>query len=161
MLKHKKMVELSFVSLEIIKLKKEGKKIVFTNGCFDILHAGHVDLLARAKALGDVLVLALNTDESVRNQGKAPNRPINPYEARAFVLSHLESVDYVLPFASDTPYDLICELLPDILVKGGDWSIEKIVGHDIVQANGGLVYSLPLIQGYSTTNTIAQICEKS
>ncbi len=159
MLKHKKMCELSVLLEEVARLKKEGKKIVFTNGCYDILHVGHVDLLARSKALGDILILGLNTDDSVKRQNKAPNRPINSYEARAYVLSHLESIDFVVSFDDDTPYDLIKEIKPDVLVKGGDWAVEKIVGHDIVQANGGEVYSLDLIQGYSTTNTISQICK--
>ncbi len=152
------MCELNSLLEKIELLKNEGKKIVFTNGCYDILHVGHVDLLARAKALGDVLVLGLNTDDSVRRQNKAPNRPINSYEARAYVLSHLESVDFVVSFDDDTPYDLIAQIKPHILVKGGDWAVEKIVGHDIVLQSGGEVHSLDLIKGYSTTNTIAQIC---
>ncbi len=157
MLKHKKMLELPQLLEEVEKLKSAGKKIVFTNGCFDIIHPGHVDLLARAKNLGDVLILALNTDASVKRQGKGDNRPVNHYDSRAFVLSHLESIDYVVPFDEDTPYSLISEILPNVLVKGGDWSIENIVGHDILQKNDGEVYSLPLIVGYSTTNTIAKI----
>ncbi len=157
MLKHKKMLELSELLAEVSKLKNEGKKIVFTNGCFDILHVGHADLLAKAKKLGDVLILALNTDASVKRQGKGDDRPINTYDARAYLLSHLESIDYVVAFDDDTPYDLISQILPDILVKGGDWAVDKIVGHDIVQKNGGNVYSLPLIDGYSTTNTIKKI----
>ncbi len=157
MLQHKKMLELPHLLEQIKKLKAENKKIVFTNGCYDILHVGHVDLLARARALGDILILGLNTDDSVKRQNKAPNRPINTYEARAYVLSHLESIDFVVSFDSDTPYDLIAEIKPDILVKGGDWPVEKIVGHDIVLAAGGQVHSLDLIQGYSTTNTISRI----
>ncbi len=160
MLQHKKMLELDELLLEVQKHKAQAKKIVFTNGCYDILHAGHVDLLARAKKLGDILILAINTDESVKRLGKAPNRPINNYQSRAFVLSHLESVDYVVAFNEDTPLEHIQKIMPDVLVKGGDWSIEKIVGNDIIQKNGGEVYSLPLIDGYSTTNTIAKINDK-
>ncbi len=157
MLKHKKMLELAQLLEEVQKLKNAGKKIVFTNGCFDIIHPGHVDLLARAKNLGDVLILALNTDASVKRQGKGDNRPVNHYDSRAFVLSHLESIDFVIPFDEDTPYNLIAQILPNVLVKGGDWSVENIVGHDVVQKNNGEVHSLPLIVGYSTTNTIAKI----
>ncbi len=154
MLKHKKMQDLATLLPELEKVRSQQGKIVFTNGCFDIIHPGHVDLLARAKKLGSVLVLALNTDDSVRRQGKAPNRPINSYDARAFVLSHLESIDYVLPFDEDTPYNLIAQIKPDVLVKGGDWAIEKIVGQDIVKTLGGEVHSLSLIEGYSTTNIV-------
>ncbi len=157
MLHHKKMFSLQDFLVEVEKLKADNKKIVFTNGCFDILHAGHVDLLARAKELGNVLVLALNTDDSVKRLDKAPNRPINSYDARAFVLSHLEAIDFVVPFDEDTPYELISQILPHVLVKGGDWAIEKIVGQYIVQKKGGEVYSLPLIDGYSTTNTVNYI----
>ncbi len=160
MLKHKKMLSLEDLLLQVQKDKENSKKIVFTNGCYDILHVGHVDLLARAKALGDVLILAINTDDSVKRLGKAPNRPINTFEARAFVLSHLESVDYVVAFDEDTPFEHIQKIMPDVLVKGGDWAIDKIIGHDIVQANGGEVHSLALIEGFSTTNTIAKIHEK-
>lgn len=151
MLVHPKMCDAETAKKRIALLKAQGKKIVFTNGCFDILHPGHVDLLQRAKALGDVLVLGLNSDESVRNQGKGDDRPFNPYEARAFVLAHLESVDMVVPFAEETPIKLIEALVPDVLVKGGDWNLDAIVGRQIVEQNGGSVHSLPLIQGFSTT----------
>lgn len=151
MLVHPKMCDAETAKKRIALLKGQGKKIVFTNGCFDILHPGHVDLLQRAKALGDVLVLGLNSDESVRNQGKGDDRPFNPYEARAFVLAHLESVDMVVPFAEETPIKLIGALVPDVLVKGGDWNLDAIVGRQIVEQNGGSVHSLPLIQGFSTT----------
>ncbi len=161
MLHHKKMLNLPALLKQVEKDRKNGKKIVFTNGCFDILHAGHADLLKRAKELGDVLVLALNTDASVKRQGKGDERPINPYEARAFLLSHLESVDYVVPFDDDTPYELIKLILPDVLVKGGDWEIKKIVGHDIIEENNGKVFSLPLIEGYSTTNIVKKISSGS
>ncbi len=159
MLTHPKMCDKETAKKRILACREQGKKIVFTNGCFDILHVGHVDLLERAKALGDILVLGLNSDESVKNQGKGDDRPFNPYEARAFVLAHLESVDIVVPFHEDTPIKLIEEFVPDILVKGGDWDIEKIVGKDIVQKNGGQVFSLPLIQGYSTTGLANKIAK--
>lgn len=137
--------------------ERAGKKVVFTNGCFDILHPGHVDLLARARALGDLLVLGLNTDASVRRLGKGGDRPVNPQAVRAFVLAHLESVDAVAFFDEDTPYELIREVQPDVLIKGGDWQPDAIVGKDIVEARGGSVLSLPLIEGFSTTSLINKI----
>lgn len=157
MLTHPKMCDFESAKKRILELKAQGKKIVFTNGCFDIVHPGHVDLLQRAKELGDILVLGLNSDESVKNQGKGDGRPFNPYEARAFVLAHLESVDIVVPFNDDTPIKLIEAFVPDILVKGGDWDISRIVGRGIVEKNGGKVYSLPLIQGFSTTSLADKI----
>ena len=138
-------------------LRAAGKKIVFTNGCFDIVHPGYVDLLERAKALGDVLVLGLNTDASVRRLGKGDDRPFNTYEARAFVLAHLRSVDFVTAFDEDTPLELITAVQPDILVKGGDWNEETIVGRDVVVARGGTVHSLPLLPGFSTTSLAERI----
>ena len=144
--------------LDVVALQRvAGKKIVFTNGCFDIIHPGHVDLLARARAEGDLLVLGLNSDASVRRQGKGDDRPFNPYEARAFVLAHLRSVDFVTMFDDDTPLALIKAIQPDVLVKGGDWPVEKIVGHDVVFASGGRVLSLPLVEGFSTTGLAARI----
>jgi rfaE bifunctional protein nucleotidyltransferase chain/domain len=138
-------------------LRARGGRIVFTNGCFDILHPGHVDLLARARDLGDALVLGLNSDESVRRQRKGPERPVNPFAARAFVLAHLASVDAVVEFVEDTPLELVAALVPQVLVKGGDWTPENIVGRDVVEKNGGKVYSLPLLPGFSTTGLIAKI----
>lgn len=137
--------------------RANGETIVFTNGCFDILHPGHVDLLARARAEGDFLVLGLNSDDSVRRQNKGPERPVNPYAARAFVLAHLSSVNAVVPFDDDTPAALIEAVAPDVLVKGGDWSPERIVGAEQVLAHGGRVLSLPLIPGYSTTLLVEKL----
>lgn len=154
---HSKVVSLEPLLEHLGQLKSEGKKIVFTNGCFDIIHPGHVDLLERAKALGDVLVLGLNTDASVKRQGKGEDRPITSYEARAFVLAHLASIDFVTSFDTDTPYDLIAAIQPDVLVKGGDWKPESIVGKDVVEKNGGKVLALPLIPGFSTTRLIEKI----
>lgn len=156
-LRHPGMVDLPELLNKLEELRKAGKRIVFTNGCYDILHPGHVDLLERAKALGDVLVLGLNSDASVKRQGKGGDRPINPYPVRAFVLAHLASVDFVVPFEEDTPARLIEAVRPDVLVKGGDWPIERIVGRETVQARGGDVVSLPLIAGYSTTALIETI----
>jgi len=138
-------------------LRVQGKRIVFTNGCFDIVHPGHVDLLARARAEGDLLVLGLNSDASVRRLDKGKARPINPFPVRAFVLAHLASVDFVSEFDEDTPYELIKAVRPHVLVKGGDWPPERIVGRDIVEADGGRVLSLPLLPGFSTTALIEKI----
>ena len=151
------MVELPELLDRLATLRNAGKRIVFTNGCYDILHPGHVDLLARTKALGDVLVLGLNSDESVKRQGKGDDRPVNPYPVRAFVLAHLESVDFVVRFDEDTPAQLIEAVRPDVLVKGGDWPVERIVGRETVQRRGGDVVSLPLLEGYSTTALIEKI----
>lgn len=136
------------------KLKKDGKKIVFTNGCFDIIHAGHVKYLREAKSLGDILVVGLNSDSSVKKL--KPQRPINSEKERAEVLASLEMVDFVTLFKEETPYSLIKLLKPDVLVKGGDWKVEDIVGADIVKE----VYSLPYLEGFSTTGIIEKILEK-
>lgn len=131
--------------------KKAGQKVVFTNGCFDLLHYGHIHYLADARDLGDRLVIGLNSAASVRRL-KGPNRPINDEITREHLLAALECVDAVVVFEEDTPYGLIEAVQPDILVKGGDWKPEQIVGSDLVLANGGLVRSLPYVDGYSTTN---------
>lgn len=137
--------------------RKLGKqRIVFTNGCFDILHRGHVDLLEKARALGDFLILGLNSDDSVRRL-KGPQRPLVTEDDRAFIISRLRSVDTVCIFEQDTPLDLIQKIRPDVLVKGGDYSVETIVGHEIVQAYGGLVQTIPLINGHSTTTILNRI----
>ena len=129
----------------------EKKQVVFTNGCFDILHLGHVDYLEKAKGLGDVLVVGLNSDDSVR-QLKGPFRPINTLQNRAGVLAGLQSVDYVVEFSDGTPLELIKVVKPDVLVKGGDWDVNQIVGAPEVLSQGGKVLSLPLVEGLSTTN---------
>lgn len=131
--------------------------IVFTNGCYDILHPGHVDLLQRARAMGDFLVLGLNSDESVHRL-KGPTRPVNRLSERAFVLAGLACVDCIVAFEEDTPLELIKVVRPNMLVKGGDWSVENIVGRDMVEADGGSVHSLPLLPGYSTTGLIQRLC---
>jgi len=133
------------------------RRVVFTNGVFDVLHRGHVDYLARAKALGDVLVIAVNTDASARRLGKGPDRPINPQDDRAYVLAGLESVDYVTWFDEDTPRELIARLLPDVLAKGGDYTRDTIVGADEVEAAGGRVEVIPLVPGRSTTGIVQRI----
>lgn len=130
---------------------------VFTNGCFDILHRGHVTYLAQAKALGASLIVALNTDASVKRLGKGDDRPINCTENRAAVIASLASVDLVTWFDADTPLDLILTAKPDILVKGGDWSIDRIVGSKEVLARGGQVHSIPFLFDTSTTATLNKI----
>lgn len=139
-------------------LKDNGKKIVFTNGCFDILHAGHVDYLAKAKAKGDILIIGLNSDDSV-SRIKGELRPIINQNERAFVLSNLRSVDYITLFDEDTPLELISEIIPDVLVKGSDWSIENIVGGDIVIKNGGSVEPIDFVVEQSTSKIVARIKE--
>lgn len=137
-------------------LKKNGKKIVFTNGCFDILHIGHVKLLEKARSLGDVLVVAINTDSSIKTI-KGRRRPINSERDRGIILSALSFVDFVTFFDEPDPARIIKLLDPDVLVKGGDWKREEIIGADYVTSRGGKVYSLPLIKGYSTSRFIANI----
>ena len=156
-LAHPRVVSLPELLERLAPLRAAGGRVVFTNGCYDILHPGHVDLLARARALGDCLVLGLNSDASVRRLGKGPDRPLNPFEVRAFVAAHLASVDYVVRFDEDTPLRLIEAVLPDVLVKGGDWPVESIVGADLVETGGGKVYSLPFLSGFSTTSLVERI----
>ena len=136
-------------------LKKEGKRIVFTNGCFDLLHAGHVTYLEEARGLGDVLVVGVNSDSSVRRI-KGPGRPIVPLEQRMAALAALEAVDYVVPFEEDTPYELIALLRPNILVKGGDWHPEEVVGRELVEE----VRIIPYLEGASTSGIIKRVLEK-
>ena len=144
---------------KIVKdLKASGKKIVFTNGCFDIIHAGHVEYLQEATVLGEILIIGLNSDKSVRLL-KGPGRPINSHKDRAKVLSGLASVSYIVIFEEDTPYMLIDHIKPDVLVKGGDWQPDEIVGADIVQANGGSVRSLSYKEGNSTSSIIEKMKE--
>jgi rfaE bifunctional protein nucleotidyltransferase chain/domain len=131
--------------------------LVFTNGCFDILHRGHVTYLAQARHLGNAMLVALNSDASVKRQGKGTDRPINKLEDRLAMIASLESVDYVTYFDSDTPLELILLIKPDILVKGGDWSKDKIVGGNEVIAYGGSVHSIPFLVNSSTTKLIEKI----
>ena len=133
--------------------RKENKTIVFSNGCFDILHRGHVEYLSKAADLGDVLIIGLNTDASVKRI-KGPSRPVNDEKARAVVLAALEFVDAIMFFDEDTPYNLIKLVQPDVLVKGKDYKAEDIVGYDIVTNKGGRVETIELVEGFSTTNTI-------
>jgi len=144
-------------NIDIIKkIKAERKKIVFTNGCFDLLHVGHIRYLSQAKKLGDFLIIGLNSDRSVKKL-KGKDRPINSFEDRATLLSALKSVDLVIKFEEQTPENLIKDIVPDVLVKGGDYNIEDIVGYQIVIQNGGQVKTLSFYDGYSSTNYINKI----
>ena len=135
------------------QLKSEGKKVVFTNGCFDLIHSGHVDYLVKAKEMGDILILALNSDTSIKRiKGNA--RPILEEDERAFIVSNLKPVDYVTFFDEDTPAEIIADLIPDVLVKGADWAIDKIVGREVVEANGGEVKTIKFVNNQSTSNII-------
>jgi len=146
--------------LKIIKdLRTKGKRIVFTNGCFDLLHIGHVRYLEKAKALGDVLVVGVNSDASVRKL-KGPKRPILPEEERAGILSGLGCVDYITIFSEIDPLKLIASLRPDVLVKGGDWTKEQTVGKEVVERSGGEVVILPFVKGSSTSNLIHTILKR-
>lgn len=140
----------------LASFRSEGKRIVFTNGCFDLLHPGHIYTLTQAKALGDVLVVAINSDASVKRL-KGERRPILNQEERAVMLSALAMVDYVTIFAEDTPLEVIRLLLPDVLVKGGDWGADAVVGREVVEANGGEVVLIPYQAGFSTTDIIERI----
>ena len=141
------------------ELKKQNKKVVFTNGCFDILHAGHVDYITKAKEKGDVLIVAVNSDSSTKRI-KGPTRPIVPQNERAFIISSLKPVDYVFIFEEDTPYEVIKKIVPDVLIKGADWAPDKIVGKDIVEANGGKVETIEFVNDQSTTNIIKTVLDR-
>ncbi len=155
---NKKISTLPKLKFSLNTLSKKGKRVVFTNGCFDILHAGHVRYLSKAKKLGDVLIVGMNSDSSVKKI-KDDGRPIVPQRERAEVLSALEFVDYVVIFNESTPYNLIKSVQPDVLVKGADWECHEIVGADVVKAKGGRVARIKLVKGRSTTNIIKKILD--
>jgi D-beta-D-heptose 7-phosphate kinase/D-beta-D-heptose 1-phosphate adenosyltransferase len=140
----------------VLEAKGKGKKVVFTNGCFDLLHSGHLHLLREAKKLGDVLIVAINTDDSIRRL-KGDGRPVLPLEERAELLAALDIVDYVTSFEESEPSRLIQQLQPDVLVKGGDWSQDQVVGRELVEENGGRVEVVPYLEGHSTTHIIERI----
>ncbi len=152
-----KIVGRDFFNEKILELHQQ--KIVFTNGCFDVLHFGHVHYLLEAKKLGDILVVGLNSDDSVRRL-KGPSRPINGEKERAFVLASLSFVDYVVLFEEDTPENLIKAVRPDVLVKGGDYTLDQIVGADYMRQNGGIVTTIPFVEGYSSSRIIEQLKTK-
>jgi len=142
---------------ELKRARDRNRRIVFTNGCFDLLHVGHTRYLQEAKALGDVLVVGVNSDASVRSLNKAPDRPITPEHQRAEVVAALGCVDYVVIFHESDPLQLITAAQPDVLVKGGDWALDKIVGRELVERRGGVVKTIPLVPGQSTTSIVERI----
>jgi len=156
--KMKNIMSVKKLLAELTPLRRKGRKVVFTNGCFDIIHAGHVRYLTKARSLGDLLVVGLNSDASVR-EIKGPTRPIVPQAERAEVLGALRCVDYVVIFSGSTPLRLITALKPDILVKGSDWASNEIVGADAVKEAGGVVRRVRLLKGRSTTNIIKRVLE--
>lgn len=156
---HKKIKNLTELKPILDILRATGQKIVFTNGCFDLIHTGHTRYLAKAKSHGDVLVVALNSDASIRGI-KGDKRPIMPEADRLETLAALEVVDYVVLFEEADPYRVISALQPDFLIKGGDWAVEKIIGRDVVEARGGKVVSVGYIEGASTTGIIEKIVKK-
>jgi D-beta-D-heptose 7-phosphate kinase/D-beta-D-heptose 1-phosphate adenosyltransferase len=141
----------------LAQARVQGKRIVFTNGCFDLMHVGHTRYLQEAKQLGDILVVGVNSDASVRSLNKAPDRPIVSESQRAEVVAALGSVDYVVIFTEPDPLNLIGTIRPDVLVKGGDWPVERIVGREIVEASGGVVKTIPLVPNVSTTALIQRV----
>ena len=154
---HEKLITRSSLVSALATHRAQGRRIVFTNGCFDLMHIGHTRYLQAARNLGNVLVVGVNTDQSVRSLNKAPNRPIVPEQQRAEVLASLACVDYVVLFDEPDPGRLIAEIGPDVLVKGGDWTSDKIVGRDTVEARGGAVKTIPLVPGVSTTAIVEKI----
>lgn len=154
-----KIKSLAWLKRKAASLKRQGKKIVFTNGCFDILHKGHIKLFKSAKSKGDILIVALNSDSSAKKI-KGPKRPINSAKDRAFILSSIEFIDFITIFKESDPGRIIKELRPDVLVKGGDWKKKDIVGRDLVESRGGRVYSVPLAKGYSTTHFFKKIAKR-
>ncbi len=151
-----KIVSQSQLRETLRELKAKGKKVVFTNGCFDLVHLGHLDYLEKARGKGDVLVIGLNSDQSIRRL-KGASRPVMDENSRARLLAALEFVDYVVLFDEDTPLELIRDILPDILVKGDDYDLSNIVGADVVMSNGGKVETVELVKGYSSTAIIEKI----
>jgi D-beta-D-heptose 7-phosphate kinase/D-beta-D-heptose 1-phosphate adenosyltransferase len=152
-----KVVDRATAVARVAEARRSGKRIVFTNGCFDLLHVGHVRYLADARAAGDLLVVGVNADASVRRLAKGSERPLVPEAARAEVLAALAAVDLVTIFEEDTPAEIIAALLPDVLVKGADWAPDRVVGRDVVEANGGRVLLVPVVEGFSTTALVERL----
>ena len=153
---NKKIKRIKDLKKTVENLKRKGKKIVFTNGCFDILHIGHINYLRKAKAKGDILIIGLNSDDSVKKI-KGKGRPLTSQNERAEILAALEFVDFVTIFEEETPLNLIKEIKPDVLVKGGDWKKEEVVGSDFVESYGGKTFVVSFLKGKSTTQIINQI----
>jgi rfaE bifunctional protein nucleotidyltransferase chain/domain len=152
-----KIVDREVAARGVRDLQAKGRRVVFTNGCFDLLHVGHVLYLEKARSLGDALIVGVNTDASAARLDKGPGRPLNPEADRARVLAALACVDRVVLFAEDTPLELITLLQPDVLVKGGDYQLHEIVGREVVEARNGKVLALPFLPGYSTSALIKRI----
>ena len=157
---HPAVLTLEQTILRFGREKRNGKRVVFTNGCFDLLHPGHIRSLETARALGDALIVGLNSDDSVKSL-KGPDRPVIPEQERAEILASLECVDAVVIFEELTPQEVIAALLPDILVKGGDWPGSQIVGREEVEAAGGRVVLVDVVEGYSTSDILKKIREES
>ena len=155
-----KIVDRASVVAGVAEARRTGKRIVFTNGCFDLMHVGHVRYLAAARAAGDLLVVGVNDDASVRRL-KGPERPLVPEAARAEVVAALAAVDYVTIFGEDTPAEVIAALVPDVLVKGADWAPEQVVGREVVEAHGGRVLLVPVVEGFSTTALVERLHRNS
>ena len=151
-----KIKDLTVLTKLVSEHKNKGEKVVFTNGCYDLLHIGHIQCFQESKALGDILIVALNSDSSIRAL-KGPSRPIIPEEERAEIIAAMENVDYITIFDQADPLKVISTVKPDVLVKGGDWSIDTIVGRDVVESYGGTVVALPMIPGVSTSRLIENI----
>lgn len=154
---HEKVLSRSEVVSALTARRTQGQRVVFTNGCFDLMHVGHTRYLQAARELGDLLVVGVNTDRSVRSLNKGLDRPIVPEHQRAEVLAALACVDYVVLFDEPDPGRLIIEIQPDVLVKGGDWTPDKIIGRETVEARGGVVKTIPLVPGVSTTALVEKI----
>ena len=155
-----KIVDRASVVARVAEARRTGKRIVFTNGCFDLIHVGHVRYLAAARAAGDLLVVGVNDDASVRRL-KGPERPLVSEVARAEVVAALAAVDYVTIFGEDTPAAVIAALVPDVLVKGADWAPEQVVGREVVEAHGGRVLLVPVVEGFSTTALVERLRRNS
>ncbi len=154
-----KLLALADLALKLQTLQQEGKKAVFTNGCFDLMHIGHTRYLTAARRAGDLLIIGVNSDASIQRL-KGPKRPLVPLEERMEMLANFWFVDFVIPFEEDTPLNLITRLRPDLLVKGGDWPLESIVGREVVEAKKGRVFTIPLIPERSTSNLIERIVQR-
>lgn len=152
-----KVVDRATAAAKADEARRAGKRVVFTNGCFDLLHVGHVRYLAAARDAGDLLVVGLNSDASVRRLNKGTERPIVPEGARAEVVAALAAVDWVTVFDEDTPAETIAAILPDVLVKGADWAPDQVVGRDIVEERGGRVLLVPVVEGFSTTGLVERL----
>ncbi len=152
-----KVVDRATAVARVADARRAGKRVVFTNGCFDLLHVGHVRYLADARAAGDLLVVGINADASVRRLAKGPERPLVPEAARAEVIAALGVVDLVTIFPEDTPAEIVAALLPDVLVKGADWAPDQVVGREVVEGNGGRVLLVPIVEGFSTTALVERL----